>query len=419
VPDTAHLLPVSATPWEKAVGSAVAAWWSTLPVDLIGKALDPYAVPVEWLDWLANTLSVDLWRGDWSELKKRDVIAQAPTLQTLKTTLPGLAAHLAIMDARIVQSATPPGGFFLGRAPTVAEMEAWFATLPQVRVYFVSEERKEGPELYWGDSFYGEGFWLPDLAPTIQRRKAVLFDRGVETPLVVTTLSYSDAARKTPAEERVTIEGRDGPALFFADGFYGADDHWNALERAPKVFTYRFDRTWNETVSHLAATALDPSYTPQDVRSTRQSAERPQGPELICNDGFWAADNFWLPDVGYGLAYDRVVLHDPARPGPVGSAAGFWGADRYGQEAYTVELIVDVPATLVGPAIAWSDGFWGDGFLEPHDPEPFERAAEAINVAKANRDEVRITLATHRPRTFADGFPPVGTPLNTPVLNFL
>lgn len=415
-PRTLQALP---SPWLRSISEAVEIWWSTLPVEMISKALDPYACPAEWLDYLAHTLSVDLWRSEWSELKKRDVIAQAPTLQTLKTTLPGLAAHLAIMDARIVQAAVPPGGFFFGAPPTAAEMEAWFATLPQVRAYFVSEERPEGPELIWGDGFWGERFWLPDLGPTIQRRKAVLFDRGVETPLVITTLSYSDVARKTPAEERVSIDGLDGPALLYGDGFWGADDFWGALERAPRVYTYRFDRSWNETVSHLAATALDPGYEPLDVRATRQSAERPQGPELFFDDGFWGADGYWLADVSYGLAYDRIVLHDPARPGPIGSAAGFWGADRYGQEAYTVELIVDVPARLAGPAIAWGDGFWGEGFLEPHDPEPFERAAEAINVAKANRDEIRITLATHRPRTFGDGLPPRGTPLNTPVLNFL
>ena len=217
-PRTLQALP---SPWLRSISEAVEIWWSTLPVEMISKALDPYACPAEWLDYLAHTLSVDLWRSEWSELKKRDVIAQAPTLQTLKTTLPGLAAHLAIMDARIVQAAVPPGGFFFGAPPTAAEMEAWFATLPQVRAYFVSEERPEGPELIWGDGFWGERFWLPDLGPTIQRRKAVLFDRGVETPLVITTLSYSDVARKTPAEERVSIDGLDGPALLYGDGFWG------------------------------------------------------------------------------------------------------------------------------------------------------------------------------------------------------
>ncbi|WP_306180487.1 phage tail protein I [Rhizobium sp. AN73] len=93
-----------------------------IPYDVI---MDPYRTPARFLPWLAAHHSVDLWYDDWSEERKREMIAQCAGLSTdypasplaaLKGTLVGLKRYLAFVDADIIDRIAHPARFTFGRA---------------------------------------------------------------------------------------------------------------------------------------------------------------------------------------------------------------------------------------------------------------------------------------------------------------
>ncbi|WP_374638641.1 phage tail protein I [Agrobacterium salinitolerans] len=93
-----------------------------VPYDVI---MDPYRTPVRFLPWLAAHHSVDLWYDDWSEERKREMIAQCAGLSTdypasplaaLKGTLVGLKRYLGFVDADIIDRIAHPARFTFGRA---------------------------------------------------------------------------------------------------------------------------------------------------------------------------------------------------------------------------------------------------------------------------------------------------------------
>ena len=88
------LLPRNATQFEKAV-SLAAAKGTELPAQLVSDVTDPWTCPAELLPFLALERSVDLWDPEWSEERKRWVIAEQARLHRLKTTEAGFH-HAAV-----------------------------------------------------------------------------------------------------------------------------------------------------------------------------------------------------------------------------------------------------------------------------------------------------------------------------------
>ncbi|WHA40917.1 phage tail protein I [Agrobacterium larrymoorei] len=119
--DVSVLLPSSSDKFEHALAAGVS---DDLPVPY-AEILDPYRTPVRFLPWLAAHHSVDLWFDDWSQTRKREMIAQcagvsvlfpASPLAALKGTLAGLKRYLAFVDAEIVDRVAHPARFTFGRA---------------------------------------------------------------------------------------------------------------------------------------------------------------------------------------------------------------------------------------------------------------------------------------------------------------
>lgn len=119
--DVKALLPASSQAFERAIAAGMS---DTLPVPL-DIVMDPYRTPAAFLPWLAGDHSVDLWFDDWSEARKREMVAQcagvsivypASPLGALKGTLEGLKRYLEFVDAEIVDRIAYPSRFTLGRA---------------------------------------------------------------------------------------------------------------------------------------------------------------------------------------------------------------------------------------------------------------------------------------------------------------
>jgi len=100
----ADILPSVAGSFEKAAAAAMS---DTLPVPY-AVLMDPYQTPAELLPWLAAHHAVDLWYEDWSEARKREMIAHTAgrskvhpgeVLPELKGTHLGALRYLSFVDA--------------------------------------------------------------------------------------------------------------------------------------------------------------------------------------------------------------------------------------------------------------------------------------------------------------------------------
>lgn len=119
--DVKPLLSSEVGPFEKALAAGMSDEID-VPYAII---MDPYRTPGRFIPWLAAHHSVDLWFDDWSEERKREMIAQcagvstlypASPLGALKGTLAGLKRYLAFVDAEIVDRIAHPNRFTFGRA---------------------------------------------------------------------------------------------------------------------------------------------------------------------------------------------------------------------------------------------------------------------------------------------------------------
>lgn len=111
--DPSDLLPTGASlPFEIAIAKAAA---DDLPVP-IRECLDPATTPVAFLPFLAVHRGTRLWFSDWSEARKRQVIAEAPATAALLGTRAGARRLLGYVDAGLVDVVAYPAPFVMGRA---------------------------------------------------------------------------------------------------------------------------------------------------------------------------------------------------------------------------------------------------------------------------------------------------------------
>jgi phage tail P2-like protein len=97
-------LPSSATTLQGALAGVDTARLAALPVP-IDTLWNPWRCPSALLPYLAWALSVDIWDDDWSEDRKRKVIAAAPMVHRLKGTRGAVRRALDAFDleSRIVE----------------------------------------------------------------------------------------------------------------------------------------------------------------------------------------------------------------------------------------------------------------------------------------------------------------------------
>lgn len=112
--DSTKLLPSSAGPFERSVLSGFGVD-GDLPVP-IKQVLDAAQTPQNFLPWLAAHESVDLWFSDWTDDRKREVIANAFTDGWLKGTRAGAIRFLGYVDATLIDVIAYPTPFVFGRA---------------------------------------------------------------------------------------------------------------------------------------------------------------------------------------------------------------------------------------------------------------------------------------------------------------
>ena len=108
----AQLLPNNATELERAIEQAIGQRLDTVAVPH-GDLLSPDRCPSHLLPWLAWANSVDVWRDDWPDNVKRQVIRNAPEIHRKKGTVTAVKLAVAAFGAGLNITEwfqqTPPG----------------------------------------------------------------------------------------------------------------------------------------------------------------------------------------------------------------------------------------------------------------------------------------------------------------------
>jgi P2-related tail formation protein len=164
-----------------------------LPVPY-AQLLDPYRTEARFLPWLGAHHSVDLWFEDWSENRKREMIAQAAGVSVLYPASPigelkgmraGAQRYLDFVDAEIIDVVSHPARFTFGRAVLGRTP---INHLPFTAHYLV-RVRLQAPagRFQIGRSSFGRGALRPvDLEPLRRAKRALSIAKVPDTQYSIT-----------------------------------------------------------------------------------------------------------------------------------------------------------------------------------------------------------------------------------------
>jgi phage tail-like protein len=200
-------LPANATTYEKSVVRDISEY---LVADL-RKAVDPNQTPVDFIPFLAAHESVDLWYEDWTEARKRQMIAEAPVLARYKGTRKGTIEFIKYVDATLVDALAYPAKFVFGNARIGRTP---IGLQPFVARYLIKiSTTKEKKSFMMTRGVIGRDFLkAPDREPFERAFVALRISKAPETQMRV------DFAYKRQ------LELSDGP-LLDNDGMYNLGDY--------------------------------------------------------------------------------------------------------------------------------------------------------------------------------------------------
>lgn len=186
---TTNILPQSAELAERALHRAMQ---DDLPIPL-SVILDPAQTPAEWLPFLAVHEGVRFWFADWSEARKREIIAEWTELAGLIGTRAAAARFLAYVDAEIIHKISYPaqkpiGRWALGRHPI---------NHPSFKARFLVKTELKAPKRAFviGRTAIGRGALSPPSTEPLRRAKAALtISKSPETAYAV---SFAHRVRRT------------------------------------------------------------------------------------------------------------------------------------------------------------------------------------------------------------------------------
>lgn len=399
------ILPSNASPLELDLERATA--FPDLPIDGLASMVDPWKIDARFLPWLAFRFSVDIWSDDWSEEKKRDVIAQQFDLHRLKGTKAGISRMLEIVDSHLIQAVRYPQRAFASGAITKEQRNAWLARMPQIRIYFASARGAAGADGFVGadgrghGAFAGHTFARFDAAEGIYGRRAMVrYPDGSETPLRRSTVETTTETLASADIDQLHVPGKAGPALFVG-GFVG-HGFVTVKNKQASIITYRLDRTYDAATSSLHLDTVMPGLEPIDVKYERFADRLTRGPAVFVGD--FAGHRFVMADDAANHIYDRVYLHDPSVDVPWTKAHSFANHTRLGISKFRAEIQVEAKSEKRPRSAFGGVGYCGRVFATSENLTKTKLAYAAVRRSKAARDRVKMDTQTTRPITFGDGF---------------
>jgi phage tail P2-like protein len=380
------LLPSNSTPWELAQ-SLTSAARRPLPSDVIRSVWNPQSCPTPLLPYLAWGIGLEIWKDDWPEQKKRDVVSRVWQLKRRKTTLKGVRDYVNLVDADVVKAVRPRDKMWWVPATSDAERAALMAKMPEIRIFpDAPSAPRQAAQGFWGNSFWKWAAWRKSDAATRWLDRAVYVDAGVETRVTVTgadaalDASYTIALRaSSPAKDfynRLALHSFRVPS--------DASDHVVSISPNDGALSF----------------AVPPGLIAASVRPERV-AETVAAPvyKAFHWPSFFNA-SFRTPSDASRHLFDRLRFMDPAQVGRFGRPMSFWGWSHSAVAAFSAELTLKVP--FAQPV--WAFGaYWRQGFWNAARMDPLWDALEAVTIAQAARDDIWASLQLYQPIEFSGG----------------
>jgi phage tail-like protein len=384
------ILPSHVEPLERSLEQVVT--FPDLPIPALANLSDPWTTDARYLPWLAYRFAVEIWDENWSEEKRRSIIASAIRLQRIKGTLAGIREYVGAAGGELVSVRLPPGKSFLGESLTREQREAYLSRLPQIRLNINRERARTGYRAFYSDDwgkFFSDASGTKTCFPvvdTAHRRygpRAALWDRDV----LVRELTRNRTLILSAEIERIFMRGT-APAGVFGGGFPGSFFVRSAAKS--RVVDIDVSRL-SESERALHYYSVTPGGRPT-AAVPKRVYER-----AIAGDGVFAGEitdgKFYTPSGALHRVYDAIHVADPSRVGAARGSISFFGDDRFGVPAFTAEISVGVPSKRPKDAVS---GFVG-GFWYEHRKTELDRNLRAVTAGKAARDKIMVNTSTHRP----------------------
>jgi len=374
--------------------------------ELVIENWDPWKVLPRNLPYLAWAMGVTLWDEDWSEEKKRSWVAAQWEFKARRGTLRAFEMALDVMsepgrELGLIQVVTQPQGMHLAGGPSKAELDAYYALLPEIRVYFARLRDRDDGGVWLGESFLDDRFLPADRGEVLYGRRGTLFRPGAEIPLKTYRLETRIVENHAVDFERVAIPGKAGAGLMLDADFCDAA-YLDGNEERARLVTYELDRAYDHFESDFSITYVTPGLDPITPRYERGSLVGDAGWSLMLDGDFLGGRSYLVPDNALDLIFDRLRLFDPEVDAPLGTVGDFLDDARIGMPAYTAEMIVSAPRRAPVSELMCDQGFVGYDFLAPDNLTLVERAFRALTAAMALRDTLLVTFETTRPLQFGD-----------------
>lgn len=413
----------SATGFEKALADVDSHRITEINAELIRSIWDPWEVPVRLLPYLAWAMGVQYWNDDWSETTKRAWVDYQFRFKSIRGTKKALeeAVRYAGRDVsrwgyQAVEVTTQPQRVFSGPSLTREQREVWLASLPQVRVWRISDPGFASPyKLFYNASnsarlrnrrfhLNGKRVFAPGHVPAtpganyavtgvaasspFERGRSAAFstpstaierlkprarwvEGGVETDMRVTNFGSYFQLHKRSSEGRQVYSGRP---FGLGRHFLPSTAHERLVTIQPKAAM-----PWRgATTPTLQAVTSEPERI--KVPGTRKY-------QVFSN---LPVGGYFSPTTAPLRIFNRYAVLDPSIRQFRRTPVQFMGVGRFGFPPFTAWAKVRVG----GVVKRWQAGYGfmipGTKFFLPHDGKPIEQVRLAIQSSKALRDKIML-----------------------------
>ncbi|MFG6501254.1 phage tail protein I [Sulfitobacter sp. 1A15106] len=404
---TADLLPQNATPLELAFDAVSADRWGAFDVDVVRRFRDPWTCPAHMLNFLAYERSVDIWDTDWSEEKKRSVIASAPADHRKKGTLGGVRRYVEIAGGEIVQTVTPPEGVYAAPDLSAEQWQTYLDRQPRLRIKLArGTDTWTAPLGHFADHAYSDEDCVDiNKGAHLRARQAVLRERkgAADQPIQIRRVEATSETRTGVLFEQVIRPADDPLAIFAGEGFY-SELFAEADEVAQRTYSFAIDRAYKHREAEAFLDTVPVGYEPRDTRYYRESETAPADEGHFSDDAL-AADMFVTADIADDLLADVLYLHNPEVNAPLVDGGNSY-ADHCRSDfpLYTAQMIIRLDEKGAQDDTYAGRSFIGEMSATEEVHAARDRVSRSVRSSKSLRDQILYTHQTLRPRTLADGF---------------
>jgi hypothetical protein len=412
--------------------------------ELIIDQWDPYAISSENLPYLAFATGVNLWEADWNDAQRRWWVANQWRLMEERGSLLGTTDYVAAVGQQVMRATVPPAKFIAGKSLTDDERKQYNSRFAQLRLYpyvariqlpwlcYCSNFRVglEQKRRYTNNGCFLGPLWkmYPTSADAGGRytRTATIWDRGVETPITVRTVSEVAIGGVTTTWDEVIVPAK------IANHYYASQKgkwplpkghpiRWNKYgiflgimeETAKRIIKIPRNGELDAATAKMIYQTIVPDNTYISVYPEHVSTPHPiSARRLYAGAPYKRPKQFlfnkFLPTNGaFQYLYEVWYIFDPSRVPDYRRASVYMNHARFGIHKYTAEIKIKI-------LIQWRkwylyNGGFFRGHLHPPDTREIEKCRRAVTASMAVRDTVGIDTVVKRRINTNDSLPCDGT----------